>query len=222
MKVSVITTTFNDADNIDLCLSSIDNQLVKGFELEHIIWDDGSTEVETLYTKTERYNTTVYTGNDNQGLPAARNSAIDKTDNDAVLFLDADDWFSRTAVLNMVKASKGLRSPVYPSVQMWGESSSFISKPEWTKEAAMKQLFIPSSSLVMRSDFDSVGGFTTGLPLLEDFDLWFRLAREGFTGKYCPRALLHYNIRKDSMSDHFNLINGGSIKKEIYNKIVNQ
>jgi GT2 family glycosyltransferase len=223
MKVSVITTVYNDAEYLEPCLTSIRDQDAPNIEIEHIIWDDGSSSQEALKRKEESFpHATFYTDNKNVGLPGARNRAVAKSTGEYLLFLDADDFFSSNAVAEMVAASEGKYSPVYCDVRMFNKAQQTLKKPHWSKEAAMKRLFIPACSMVRKEDFDAVGGFNESLPLFEDFDLWFRMARHGIEGRYCPTALFYYNIREDSVSDHFDLRGMSKTKQEVYQRIVLQ
>lgn len=223
MKVSVITTVYNDAESLEPCLTSIRDQDAPDIEIEHIIWDDGSSSQEALKKMEESFpHATFYTDNKNVGLPGARNRAVAKSTGEYLLFLDADDYFSSNAVKEMVATSEGKYSPVYCDVQMFNKAQQTLKKPHWNKDSAMRQLFIPACSMVRREDFNAVGGFNETLPLFEDFDLWFRMARHGIEGRYCPKAMFYYNIREDSMSDHFNLRGGSDLKHRVYTLIVNQ
>lgn len=225
MKVSVITTTYNDAHMMDRCLQSIRDQRVPYDEVEHIVWDDGSDDLADLKRMQSLYpHAKFFLGNGNVGLGAARNLACKEATGDAFLFLDADDHFSLNTVSDMVKASRnGERGgPIYPTVQHTNKMTTLRKPGKWTVEKACKDLFIPASSMVMRKDFEAAGGFTEGLPLFEDFDLWFRLAKAGVEGYYCGSAVLYYNIREDSMSDHFDIEGMSATKREIYQRIVNQ
>lgn len=221
-KVSVITTVYNDSSLMQKCLESIRDQDVEDIEVEHVIWDDGSDSTAHLEEVTKDFDVKLYTGNQNVGLGAARNLAVRTTDSDALLFLDADDYFSQNAVRALVQACEGVLSPVYPAVHMFGEINQFLPKQQWTKQAAMRDLFIPSSSLVTRSAFEKVDGFTEGMPLFEDFDMWYRMAKEGIRGCACNSAVLYYNVRADTMSDHFNQSGGNKVKRETYKRIVSQ
>jgi len=225
MKVSVITTTYNDAHMMDRCLRNIRDQRAPWDEIEHIVWDDGSSDLFDLKQMQKLYpHAKFYLGNGNVGLGAARNLACKEATGDAFLFLDADDYFSLNTVSDMVKSSrKGERGgPIYPSVQHVGKMDNLRKPGKWSPKRACKELFIPSSSMVMRKDFEAVSGFTEGLPLFEDFDLWYRLAKNGTEGYYCSSAVLYYNIREDSMSDHFDLSGMSTTKQEIYQRIVTQ
>lgn len=225
MKVSVITTTYNDAHLMDRCLQSIRDQRAPWDDIEHIVWDDGSNDLSNLEGMKRLYpHAKYFMGNDNVGLGAARNLACKEATGDAFLFLDADDHFSLNTISDMVKASrKGERGgPIYPTVQHTNKMTTLRKPGKWSIKKACKDLFIPSSSMVMRKAFESVDGFTEGLPLFEDFDLWFRLAKSGVEGYYCSSAVLYYNIREDSMSDHFNIEGMSTTKQEVYNRIVNQ
>ena len=220
-KVSIITTTYNDSHMLEKCIRSVRDQIRGSLVIDHIIWDDGSSDLSDFQKLQAVYpDVTYYFGVSNVGLAEARNRAVSKSDADAFIFLDSDDHISNNFVRDMVQASKGCKSPVYPSVQCFGSWDVYMEKPEWSKDSAMRDLFIPATSLVTREAFEAVNGFTAGLPLLEDFDMWYRMADAGFTGKACNSAILYYNIRKDSMSDHFNLKNRKELKEEVYRSIV--
>jgi GT2 family glycosyltransferase len=191
-------------------------------EIDHVVWDDGSSDLADLKRYEEEYpKATFHYGNKNVGPSVARNEAIKTTDSDFILPLDSDDYFSINAIRDLLRRhyeSKGA-CPVYPTVQMFGKSDMLLTKPEWSKERVMKEFFIPCSSLITREAFDSVGGFTADMNFLEDFDLWVRLALAGYKGAYASTAILFYNIREDSRSDHFNLkktlIEKARLKEEI-------
>jgi GT2 family glycosyltransferase len=205
------------------CLESVSKQSIGSLTLDHIVWDDGSSDLTLLEELKEKHpEVSFYLGNENVGLAQARNQAVAKSDADAFIFLDADDYINSNFIRDTVAASKGTKSPVYPSVKFFGRMNHHAQKPEWSKKDAMEKLFIPATSLVTREAFEACGGFTPGLPLFEDFDMWFRLARLGFEGKACNSAILYYNIREDSMSDHFNTEGRDLLKRQVYDRIISQ
>ena len=224
MKVSVITTNFNNAQYLEPALKCIQEQATE-HEVEHIVWDDCSTveyEYERLVELSARYHATFYHSRTRLGCGIARNRAIEAfASGNIFVFLDADDYFSHNYIQAMVDACEGIYSPVYPNVQMFGERTDFIVKPEWTKKKATSKPFIPAHALVTREHFAKVGGFRK-VQFYEDFDLWVRMAKAGIIGRHCPEATLFYNIRKDSISDHFNLRGTRKRKLRIKHKVRSQ
>lgn len=204
-------------------LECIRKQKVReGVELEHVVWDDGSDDL-TIFDDLKRDNPEVifHTENKNGGLGHARNAAIETTDSDLLLPLDADDYFSDSSVDDMVGVYLAKKSvPVYPTVTLFGGMNQVNIKPEWSKEQVFKQFFIPASSLFTRESFDKIKGYTPNMPFLEDFDMWVRMALAGYKGAYCKPAMLYYNIRANSMSDHFDLKDTGAQKRELAYEIL--
>lgn len=227
MKVSVITTTYNDAHMLKPALDSIKNQrlwaIEDSVEVEHIVWDDGSFDLKDILRFEDEYpEVTFHYGNKNLGPASARNEAIKTTDSEFLLPLDADDYFSINSIRDLLRRhydGKGA-CPVYPTVKMFGRVDQLLAKPEWSKERVMKELFIPCSSLLTREAFDNVGGFTPDLDILEDFDLWVRMALSGYKGAYARTAMLFYNMREDSRSDHFHIKKTAEYKHKVYLSIL--
>lgn len=89
MKLSCVTTTFNDTDLLLQSVNSILNQSFKDFQ--YIIVDDGSSK-EThaiLEALDDPRITVIYQAND--GVSGARNKALEQVKGEYVCFLDSDD-----------------------------------------------------------------------------------------------------------------------------------
>jgi glycosyltransferase involved in cell wall biosynthesis len=86
--VSIIITCYNHAHYLPESINSILNQHYQHVEI--ILVDDGSIdntkEIATLYPCVK------YVYQTNQGLSAARNTGIDHSRGEFLVFLDADDW----------------------------------------------------------------------------------------------------------------------------------
>ena len=87
--ISVIITCYNHAKYLPEAIESVLAQSYK--EIEIIVVDDGSTDHTRQVC--ERYPVVKYIYQHNQGLSAARNTGIDHSSGDYLVFLDADDWF---------------------------------------------------------------------------------------------------------------------------------
>ena len=90
-KVSIITPTYNRSDLIARCIKSVQAQTYKNWEL--LITDDGSTDssrevIEELLKSDSRIK---YFFQENKGIGAARNKAINNSSGDYIAFLDSDD-----------------------------------------------------------------------------------------------------------------------------------
>lgn len=96
MKVSIIVPVYNVERYLDQCLSSL---LDLRTEFEAVLVDDGSTDgsgalCDAWAAKDSRFRV-VHQAND--GLSAARNTGIQNSTGDYVLFLDSDDFLDPEA-----------------------------------------------------------------------------------------------------------------------------
>lgn len=98
MQFSIIIPTYNYGHFIAAAIQSVLAQPNKNYEL--IIVDDGSTDnTKAIVSKFVKQNSFVrYIKQSNQGAAAARNLGIKLASGDYLLFLDADDRLSPTAL----------------------------------------------------------------------------------------------------------------------------
>ena len=92
-KISVIIPAYNAEKYLDQCVESVQSQIYDNIEI--IIVNDGSTDrtaamIERLKEKDSRIR--ALHKRKNEGLGAARNSALELVTGQYVLFLDSDDW----------------------------------------------------------------------------------------------------------------------------------
>ncbi len=104
MKVTFVTTVFNDGNLLMNAVRSVLRQTCEDFQ--YIIVDDGSSaETARLLDRIDDPRVQIVR-QANDGLSGARNKALQMVDGDYVCFLDADDtrpnWFLR-AVLDLVE-----------------------------------------------------------------------------------------------------------------------
>lgn len=99
MKISVIIPAFNAELYIEECIQSVlDDDY---HDLEVIIINDGSTDRtgDIINSFKEPFIHKIHTKN--KGLSAARNTGIEKSTGDFILFLDSDDKLNKRALLRL-------------------------------------------------------------------------------------------------------------------------
>ncbi|MDR0428342.1 MAG: glycosyltransferase family 2 protein [Dysgonamonadaceae bacterium] len=100
--VTVVTPVFNREDCLGRCIESVIAQNYSN--MEHWIVDDGSTDNTSEIIKEYAYR---YPGikyhkfENNRGVNAARNYAIQNAEKEFIVFLDSDDYFVDNAILTM-------------------------------------------------------------------------------------------------------------------------
>lgn len=103
MKVSIIIPAFNAENTISKSILSVLNQSYKDIEL--IIINDGSTDSTLTIIENFRKNDNrikILDGRNN-GVSVARNSGIDKSTGEYLMFLDADDYLESEAIEVLLK-----------------------------------------------------------------------------------------------------------------------
>ena len=120
--------------------------------------------------------------------------------------------------VTILKNNKNI-SPVYCDTQHIGEIQGVEQRPEWSLERLQQGPFIVNCSMFHRQAFDICNGYDSELKGWEDYDLWIRMALNGYSGKKIPKPLFVY----------FHHENDGTVSTEanknqfdLYNKIINK
>ena len=104
-KVYIIIPCYNVENYLRKCLDSVFNQTYKNIEV--ICVNDGSSDntLKLLTEYTNKYKNMVLIEQENKGVSAARNAALDKINynhDTYLLFIDADDWVDRTYIETLI------------------------------------------------------------------------------------------------------------------------
>jgi glycosyltransferase involved in cell wall biosynthesis len=174
-QISILLPVYNGADCVLKAVRSVLSQTYPHWEL--IIIDDGSND--TTLDLTSRFAENLADGRvriihqQNQGVAAARNNGFTQARGSYIAFLDADDvWLPQklmeeVAVLRAKTTSENPACLVYSSYFAVNETNQLVNLPAIHKQSghlaesvlAHEGIFLPSTSLVHRSVFESLGGF---------------------------------------------------------------
>lgn len=109
IKISIVVPVYNVAHYIKKCVNSIMAQNSKDYSVECIIVDDCSPDnsIEIIHDLVDNYVGNIEfvfcRHNHNRGQSAARNTGIEKSTGDYVLFLDSDDYLSEDCIKLMIQ-----------------------------------------------------------------------------------------------------------------------
>lgn len=207
-RLTSIITMYNSAPTIAETIRSLQQQTFTDWEC--LVVNDGSTDngpaiVEDLMTREPRLRMVTQA---NRGLPGARNRGIDECRTELVHFLDSDDWMAPRGLEWLVAAAAetGASYGGYELCDHTGRSlgrQSPVSAPlvgfdeqlEWNRTATHAHLF----------SRDAIGDcrFDERLTVVEDYDMWLRLAMRGEKWKAVERIVAGYRLRPGSMSKQF-------------------
>lgn len=180
MQVSVIIPTYNRAKTLPRAIDSVINQTFDDIEI--LVIDDGSTD-DTTKLVTESYPSIRYYKTENRGVSAARNTGIKTARGKYVALLDSDDAWDKNKISEQIRLLSCSRRPLCHTGEKWIRNGKFVNQMKKHKksggdifEQCLKLCCIsPSSALIKKEAFDSIGYFDESLPACEDYDYWCRL-----------------------------------------------
>jgi len=206
-KVSVIIPAYNAAATLPETLAALRSQTWTDWEA--IVVDDGSTDQTgeiALQTADPRIRVLRQP---NGGQAIARNCGLVAARGSLIAFLDADDWWTATALADRVAALED--NPAAVLAYSWTDyvdDDNQLRHPGFRDRhqgqvftALLLNNFIENGSnpLIRRSALEQVGGFQTELIPAEDWDLWLRLAGLG-EFVLIPEAQVRYRVSDRSSS----------------------
>jgi glycosyltransferase involved in cell wall biosynthesis len=215
-KASIIIPAYNVAEFIAGTLDSVLAQTCKNYEI--ILVNDGSTDTVEFESAVEPYfDEIIYVKQENLGASQARNSAICLSRGELLAFLDGDDfWFPEFLESQISFLENNNLDMAYSDALLFGEplyegktfSETSPSYGEVTTESLISCdcNVITSGTILKKEWLPKVGLFDTGLNIMQDFDLWFRMAKHGAKIGYQDRVLAKYRVRSNSLT-------GGNVQR---------
>ncbi len=186
-RVSVVIPSYNSASFLPEAIESVLKQTYPAFEV--IVVDDGSTDDTKAVC--ERYPTVQYVYQNNQGVAVARNTGMQASQGEYLIFLDSDDRLLPEAVeigVNCIQA--------HPEVGfVFGRYCFYVLQPdgsykieeryEHQPEVASYTTLLAAQHKIQcgcivfrRHALEAVGGFDPNQRTMEDINLFLRVARE--------------------------------------------
>lgn len=218
MELSVVIPMHDAAATVGRVLGSLRAQRLADWEA--IVVDDGSTDagrgsavVAALAREDDRIR---LIRQPNGGVSRARNTGLDAATGRFVLLLDADDWMLPGGVDALVEAARegggGGAVGTFEMVSVGPDGTERVLSTEgpWSEEIGLHHLlggiFMTTHGHVVERRFYEEPArlrFDPEVPLIEDTDLWIRLAERGVRWRNCGRPVGGYLMRPDSRSVRF-------------------
>lgn len=210
--ISVCIPTFNNEDVIARTLQSILSQTYKKIEI--IVVDDCSTDktVECIRTIEDK-RITLYRNEHNLGMSANWNRCVSQANGNYIKFICADDILEVNCLekeINAISGDSRLVMTINDSKLIDENDNEVGVFPRYYRKGiidgqklARRALIVsnyfgmPSAVMFRKDIFDKVGGFDAEYHYILDFDLWIRMAGEGYI-YVMPDRLNHFRLRKDS------------------------
>ena len=220
-KVSVIVPCYKLAQYLPEALDSVLAQSFRDWEC--IVVNDGSPDntaeiIDEYCRKDSRFKALNLK---NGGVIKARNEGVKLSHGDYLLFLDADDilmpdYLEKAA--SRMDADANVLIVTGPA-EFFGEAKKSYKMviPPFSRETMLGRNCIHISSLVRRSDFDRVGGFSPDMAAgLEDWDFWLGILEKDGEVVVLDTPAIRYRLRKDSRNKRIPDETLGTLRRNIW------
>lgn len=199
LLVTAVVTTYNRPQMVQRAIQSI---LAQTYEpLEIIVVEDGSDSGLEDWLHTQGLSQVCYIRHEeNQGLPAARNTGLKKSKGKYIAYLDDDDEWKPEKIQKQIELAERLNSDyaiIYCGLEVKDKAYQVVAlnmprlKGIIRDEIVKKGLnTIPSSFLFRKGALLRIGGFDTDLYTGIDHDLWMKIAKHGYSTDYVNEALV--------------------------------
>jgi len=208
INISVIIPSFNRRELLERALNSVYQQTLSADEV--IVIDDGSDD-ETRAFIQEFFPQVDYIYQENQGVSVARNTGINQAQGQWLAFLDSDDEWLPEKLATQMQALKESQHLVCHTEEIWirnGVRVNQKNKHQKTGGWIFKQCLplcamSPSSIIIQRDVFESVGLFNPDLPACEDYDLWLKIAARFPVTFVSEPQIKKYGGHQDQLSQKY-------------------
>lgn len=184
--ISVVIPLYNKQNSIAETIKCVKRQTYTDFEC--IIVNDGSTD-ESLKNATDAIrgdDRFIILQQKNKGVSAARNFGVTTSKHDYVAFLDADDYWEKEYLEEVVELvhrfpecvllGVGWRHKNRNTVEMVSKDLDVERKKVDNFWENRQYTFWTSATVVRKQAILDTGGFDERVSYGEDIDLWYRLA----------------------------------------------
>jgi glycosyltransferase involved in cell wall biosynthesis len=198
--ISVIMPVYNGAFTLDRALRSVAAQEFTNWEIVAV--DDGSTDatwpiLQAWATKDHRLR--IVRLDENRGIAAARNAAIEIARGELLTFLDRDDEYYPDYLGHVERLAPQADVLLFGYDYVYEDGSAEGRLPAWDPAAVQDQIYLQNIVMPLgvahaRHCWQKAGGFHQGC-WQPDWDYWKRLLRAGArfqcSGLKCGR----YHVR---------------------------
>jgi glycosyltransferase involved in cell wall biosynthesis len=205
-SISVVIPTYNRWNLLNRALSSVVNQTYPAHQI--IVVDDGSDESLSNSLRNS-FPSVQFLRQKNKGVASARNLGIKQSTGEWIALLDSDDEWEPIKLEKQLAFLK--KSPELQTIhtgERWIRNGNEVTPPAYLDksshllwERSLRHCLIcPSSVLIHRSLFETVGHFDEKLTVCEDYDFWLRLLLEEVVGLVDEKLVIKHGGHDDQLS----------------------
>ena len=213
MKISIITSVYNNQETIAEAIDSVLSQTYPN--IEYIIVEGGSTDNTVNIIKSYQDRLDTFISEPDKGIYDGLNKGINLATGDVICFLHSDDLYSDNTIIEQV-AKAFINSnvdSVYGDLTYVNKNDSSKVVRFWKSGGfTLKKLqygWMPPhpTFFVKRSSYQQYGLFDTSFKIAADYDLMLRfLGKYKISTHYIPNVLIKMRVGGESNKSLKNMI----------------
>ena len=222
--VSIVIPCFKQSKFLQTAIDSVIAQTYSHWQV--MVVDDGSPD--DPQTAMEPYagdSRISFVTQSHEGVASARNRGVAMSSGQYLQFLDADDWLHPDKIATQVTILEGDASAgmCYCDYYLALGDTTLSAEHTVTSRCAdpfapdlfnnwwIQGVFPPCAVLLRREWFDRAGGFSSGITLFEDYELWMRMSCLGCRVRFVPQRLAYYRQHNESLTSDQQAVRKGLI-----------
>lgn len=197
-KVSIIIPVYNGANYLKEAINSALSQTYKNIEV--LVIDDGSnddgktTKIAKSFGKKIRY-----FKKENGGVASALNLGIQKMKGEYFSWLSHDDIYLPIKIAEQLKEIKKYppKTVLYSNFELIDEKGKHLKNFKFKPPPAhfvyylIDEKFIHGCTVfVLKKALQKAGPFNEKLRNVQDYEMWYRLMKNGYTFRHIPKILV--------------------------------
>jgi O-antigen biosynthesis protein len=205
-RFSIVTPVYETpADVLRAMLESVRTQTFTDWEL--CLVDDCSPapHVAEMLAEAEASDSRIRVARreQNGGIVAASNDALEMANGEFLALLDHDDELHPDALAHVHEALLARPEADYvytdeDKIDRAGRHSGPFFKPDWSPERMRTQMYTCHLSVLRRALVEEVGGFDPEFEGSQDWDLVLKVTERAATVLHVPRVLYHWRMLETS------------------------
>jgi len=205
MKISIITSVYNNKETIKDAIESVVNQIYK--DIEYIVIDGASSDGTIDIIKSYKDKITTFVSERDKGIYDGLNKGVSLATGDIIAFLHSDDLYANDAVVQMI-ADEFLKDSsldgVYGDLIYTPKDDTSKVLRYWKSRefdmGLLKKGWMPAhpTFFVKREVYEKYGRFDLGFKIAGDYDFMLRVLSAGIKVKYIPTVLYKMRVGGES------------------------
>lgn len=205
MILSIITLTLNSEDYLNQCLTSTKSFCDKNLNIEHIVFDGGSSDKTSEIAQSFSHIKFVSSGGDN-GIYDALNKAIHYANGYYILFLNSDDFINESVNFNDIISILMSKSSIWITGHVnWVNKENKIIKTDNINRNMSFNRFLINNTIrhpatFVKKEIFEKKSFDVVYRYAADYKFFLEIWSSGITPKVIPYHISNFRIWNKSMS----------------------